>query len=310
LSKSLKPSITYCQQSLAEIINQGQQLLAAFSDSAKLDCKILLAFVLNKETSYLLTWPEKKLTQQEFQAFKLLFERRLNGEPIAYIVEEGEFWSLPFYVSPATLIPRPDTELLVEHILTRHLESELSCLDLGTGTGAIALALASEHKQWKIDAIDFSNDAVSLAKKNATRLQLSHVDIYQSDWFSNVEANKKFNIIVSNPPYIDEADQHLVEGDVRFEPLSALVARDNGFSDIKRIAKDAQNFLNNNGALYLEHGFEQAQGVRDILNQLGYQWVETIKDYGGNDRVTYGVFMLSDSNNYSNSNSNSNTNNK
>jgi release factor glutamine methyltransferase len=296
LNEPLEPSILYCQQSIAEIINQGQQLLAAFSDSAKLDCKILLAFTLNKETSYLLTWPEKKLTAQEFQTFMVLFERRLQGEPIAYIIEEGEFWSLPFYVSPATLIPRPDTELLVEHILARHLENDLSCLDLGTGTGAIALSLASEQRSWKISAIDFSDDAILLAKKNAIRLQLPQVKIYQSDWFSNVKPSEKFNVIVSNPPYIDETDHHLGEGDVRFEPLSALVASDNGFSDIKRIAKYAQNYLENNGALYLEHGFEQASGVRDILNVLGYQSIETIKDYAGNDRVTCAVFMTGDNN--------------
>jgi release factor glutamine methyltransferase len=224
----------------------------------------------------------------------VVFERRLQGEPIASLVEEGEFWSLPFYVSPATLIPRPDTELLVEHILARHPESDLSCLDLGTGTGAIALSLASEQKSWQVQAIDFSDDAVILAKKNALRLKLPQVEFYQSDWFSNVKANKKFNVIVSNPPYIDEDDKHLAEGDVRFEPLSALVASDNGFSDIKRIAKDAQAYLKSNGALYLEHGFEQAQGVRDILNRLGYQSIETIKDYAGNDRVTYAVFMQND----------------
>ena len=240
MNEQIKPSIIYCQQTIAEIINEGQQLLAAFSDSAKLDCKILLAFVLNKETSYLLTWPDKELTVPEFQAFMVLFDRRLQGEPIAYIIEEGEFWSLPFYVSPATLIPRPDTELLVEHILARHVESDLSCLDLGTGTGAIALSLASERKNWKINAIDFNDEAVSLAKKNSKRLMLPQVDIYQSDWFSNVKSTQKFNIIVSNPPYIDENDHHLNEGDVRFEPISALVAGDHGFSDIKKIAKKAQ----------------------------------------------------------------------
>jgi release factor glutamine methyltransferase len=291
LSKTLEPSIVYCQQSLAETVNQGQQLLAAFSDSAKLDCQILLAFVLNKERSYLLTWPEKMLAEQDFQAFKILFERRLTGEPIAYIIEEREFWSLPFYVSPATLIPRPDTEILVEHILMRHPEKKLACLDLGTGTGAIALALASEKQQWQFDAIDYSDNAVELAIKNAVRLQLSQVNIYQSDWFSNVEPNKKFDIIVSNPPYIDEKDQHLVEGDVRFEPLSALVSSDSGFADIKRIAKDAKGYLNKNGALYIEHGFEQAKGVRDILLQLGYQSIETEQDYSGNDRVTCAVFI-------------------
>ena len=297
MNEPLEPSIIYCQQSIAEIMNQGQQLLAAFSDSAKLDCKILLAFVLNKETSYLLTWPDKKLTEQEFHAFMVLFRRRLKGEPIAYIIEEREFWSLPFYVSPATLIPRPDTELLVEHILARHLESDLSCLDLGTGSGAIALSLAFEQKSWQISAIDFSENAVALAKRNALRLKLPQVNIYQSDWFSNVKSNQKFNIIVSNPPYINKDDHHLVEGDVRFEPLSALVASDNGFSDIKLIAKEAKEYLKSNGALYLEHGFEQAESVRSILNLLGYQSIETMKDYSGNDRVTCAVFIPGEKNN-------------
>lgn len=291
MNESSLSSIAYCQQTFAEIIKEGQQLLAAFSDSAKLDCKILLAFVLNKETSYFLTWPDKRLTEQEFQAFMLLFERRLKGEPIAYIIEEREFWSLPFYVSPATLIPRPDTELLVEHILEYHPESDLSCLDLGTGSGAIALSLASEKKQWRIHAIDYSDDAITLAKKNATRLVLPQVALYQSDWFSNVDQTKKFDIIVSNPPYIDENDEHLSIGDVRFEPLSALVASDNGYSDIKHIAESARTYLENNGALYFEHGFEQAIGVREILMQLGYQSVRTLKDYAGNDRVTCAVFI-------------------
>jgi len=290
LNESYPPSIEYCQQSFAEILNQGQQLLVAVSDSAKLDCKILLAFVLGKEMSYLLTWPEKKLTEAQFQAFLLLFNRRLKGEPIAYIIQQREFWSLPFYVSPATLIPRPDTELLVEHILACHQQSELTCLDLGTGTGAIALALASEQPGWHMDAVDFSHDAVALAQRNAQQLQLAHVNIYQSDWFSTIEQGRKFNIIVSNPPYIDENDQHLSEGDVRFEPLSALVANDNGYSDIKHIAKNAIRFLENHGALYFEHGFEQAHEVRGILKQLGYKDISTFQDYSGNDRVTCAIF--------------------
>jgi release factor glutamine methyltransferase len=295
LSELQPSSIKYCQQNFAEIINQGQQLLAALSDSAKLDCQILLAFVLNKQTSYLLTWPEKQLSEQNFQAFMVLFERRLLGEPIAYITQEREFWSLPFYVSPATLIPRPDTELLVEHILARHQNSQLTCLDLGTGTGAIALALASEQKNWQVDAIDFSDEAVELAKKNALRLQLLQVNIYQSDWFSKVKPAQKFDIIVSNPPYIGENDQHLSVGDVRFEPLSALVASDNGLADIKKIAQDALQYLNDNGALYFEHGYEQAKDVRTLLARLGYQAIETLKDYSGNDRVTCAIFIINKS---------------
>ena len=277
---------------LANLIAYGEELLSPQSDSAKLDTEILICFVINKERSFLLTWPEKQLSQEQAKHFIELMLRRVAGEPIAYIVNLREFWSLPFQVSPATLIPRPDTEVLVEQVLSQHVNENLTCLDLGTGTGAIALALASEKPQWIIEAIDFNHDAVELAKRNAKNLNLSHVDIYQSDWFENVSVNKSFDIIVSNPPYIDENDHHLSEGDVRYEPKTALVAADSGLADIKVIANQARKFLNAGGFLYIEHGFEQSLAVKQILADFAYSEIETIKDYSNNDRITLACYSV------------------
>lgn len=228
----------------------GKHLLSAVSDSAKLDSQILLAFVLNKEISYLLTWPEKLVDEPIEKKYLCLLDRRLVGEPIAYIVGYKEFWSLPFKVSPATLIPRPDTEILVEQVLTHFGdEDNMRCLDLGTGTGAIALAIASEKSAWQIDAVDFNQEAVSLALSNAENLQLSQVNIFQSDWFEAL-VGKKFDVIVANPPYIDAQDDNLNKGDVRFEPETALIANEKGLADIRHIAEQALNYFNDKGALF------------------------------------------------------------
>lgn len=273
------------------LLLNGQQTLQNSSDSAKLDSQVLLSFVLNKPISYLFTWPEFVLTNVQQQAFQQLLKRRLNGEPIAYLVGEKEFWSLTLSVAPSTLIPRPDTETLVELVLVNHSDDRLVCLDLGTGTGAIALALASEHKNWLIHAVDYNDDAVRLAQKNAQKNQLSQVEIYQSDWFSQVNNRQRFDIIVSNPPYIDEDDHHLSEGDVRFEPLSALVAKQQGYADIIHIVDHARGYFTEHGYLYIEHGFEQAQQVQAIFCQYGYQEVQTQQDLAGHDRITYGQYV-------------------
>lgn len=275
---------------IAGLLAYGQQQLVNSSDSAKLDAQILLGFVLDKARSYLLTWPEKTLTTQTTQHYLDLLSRRMVGEPIAYIVGVQEFWSLPFQVSPATLIPRPDTEVLVELVLEQFAaDKTLHCLDLGTGTGAIALALASEQPHWKIDAVDFSLDAVALAKQNAANLMLSQVNIFHSDWFSSVN-ECTYEVIVSNPPYIDALDKHLHEGDVRYEPESALVAAEQGFADINHIAQQARCFLTNQGALFFEHGFEQGEAVRKLLTSLGYENAQTVKDFNGHDRITWAIF--------------------
>ena len=281
-------------KSLANLVEYGRNRLNTLSDtdSAKLDAQILLCFVLNKATSYLLTWPEKAINEEQYQNFLSLLERRVQGEPIAYIVGAKEFWSLSLFVSPATLIPRPDTETLVEQILLDHPVSHLSCLDLGTGTGAIALALASEMPNWQIDAVDFNVEAVLLAQKNAKNNNLAQVNIYQSDWFDQISPDKKFDVIVSNPPYIDNIDEHLFQGDVRFEPKSALVAEQQGLADIIHIAAQARKYFAEQGALLLEHGYEQSAHVQKILSEMGYVDIKTIKDLAGNDRITKARYLL------------------
>jgi len=259
------------------------------SDSALLDAQVLLAFTLGKETIYLMTWPERELTAQQKSEFEDLIEKRVTGQPVAHLTGEREFWSLPLKVNNSTLIPRPDTEVLVEITLEQVLEktqSKLHILDLGTGTGAIILALASELPKAVCVGVDANEEAVKLANINREYLALDNVQIKQSNWFDNVQ--EKFDIIVSNPPYIDENDQHLSQGDVRFEPLSALVANEQGLSDIRHICENANMYLKTDGCLLFEHGFEQAESVQKILESNGFVNVKIHQDYAGNDRVTLG----------------------
>ena len=262
------------------------------SDSARLDVELLLAQVFNKDRSYFFSWPEKELTSTQLAKFEQLFARRLTGEPIAHILGEREFWSLSLQVNASTLIPRPDTELLVELALDLFPEQNIRALDLGTGTGAIALALASEKPLWHFLALDQSQAACDLAESNRKMLGINNVQVLQSHWFSALKSPalsvKRFDLIVSNPPYIDENDAHLSEGDVRFEPLSALVADDAGLADIKHITGAAIEFLNPGGYLLLEHGYNQAAAVRGILTLAGFASVTSEKDLNGNDRATLG----------------------
>ncbi|WOT05947.1 peptide chain release factor N(5)-glutamine methyltransferase [Shewanella youngdeokensis] len=261
--------------------------LDAISDSASLDAEVMLLHIINKPRSYLYTWPEKELSSEQVSEFKEMLAKRLRGNPIAHIVGEREFWSLPFRVNPTTLIPRPDTEILVETALNLPLATNAKVLDLGTGTGAIALSLAHERSEWQVCAIDKVEDAVELAIENRTNLKLDQVDVFQSDWFDAVECYD-FNLIVSNPPYIDEEDEHLSQGDVRFEPQSALTAPQKGFADLFHIAACARDYLAPGGYLLLEHGYQQAIELRKKLTELGYENVATVRDFGSNDRCTMG----------------------
>lgn len=270
------------QQWLREAISQLQA-----SESPRRDAEILLGFVTGKARTFILAFGETPLTDEQQEQLAALLARRVRGEPVAHLIGEREFWSLPLFVSPATLIPRPDTECLVEQALARLPAAPCRILDLGTGTGAIALALASERPDCQVTAVDLIPDAVALAQRNADHLGIRNIEILQSRWFSALEG-QTFSLIVSNPPYIDAQDPHLAQGDVRFEPLSALVAADNGLADLHTLIKDAPRYLLPQGWLLLEHGWQQGAAVREIFARYGWQQVETCRDYGDNERLTLG----------------------
>ena len=269
-----------------------ERLTVSGSESPSLDASVLLCHVLDKPRSFLLTWPDKLLSIEDTLAFEKVLQRRIKGEPVAYILGQREFWSLPLQVAPSTLIPRADTERLVEIALEKAPQLPGDILDLGTGTGAIALAIASELPQRQVWGIDVKEEARQLAESNALKLGIENANFLSGDWFTPLEAGTQFALIVSNPPYIEKNDPHLTQGDVRFEPLSALVAQDNGLADIKHISQQAMGFLLPGAWLMFEHGYDQGQSVRDILSALGYQSITTYKDYGENDRVTVGQFSL------------------
>ncbi|BET62693.1 peptide chain release factor N(5)-glutamine methyltransferase [Yersinia pseudotuberculosis] len=260
------------------------------SDSPKRDAEILLSFVTGKARTYLLAFGETEITAEQLLWLETLANRREQGEPIAYLVGEREFWSLPLSVSSATLIPRPDTECLVEQALARLPAMPCRILDLGTGTGAIALALASERRDCAVIAVDINADAVALARHNAKKLAIDNVCFLQGSWFEPVSG--RFALIASNPPYIDANDPHLNEGDVRYEPHSALVAAAEGMADLAAIVSQAPGYLEPGGWLMLEHGWQQANAVQERLKNSGFSAVMTCKDYGNNDRVTLGQWSV------------------
>ncbi|MBR9866767.1 MAG: peptide chain release factor N(5)-glutamine methyltransferase [Oceanospirillales bacterium] len=260
--------------------------LSSGSDSPAADVELLLCHILECNRTFLFTHREHLLTEQQQAQFEQLIRRRIDGEPVAHLTGSRGFWTLDLEVNATTLIPRPDTECLVEKALELIPASVARVLDLGTGTGAIALALASEQPGWEIVAVDRVAEAVSLAESNRQRIGLDNVTVAEGSWFEPVSG--MFDLIVSNPPYIDPEDPHLRQGDVRFEPLSALVAEDKGLADIRHIASEARSFLADGGRLLFEHGYDQANAVQRLLADLGYSDIRSAQDYGGNDRITWG----------------------
>lgn len=274
---------------IRQLIETACQQLSQLSDSPRLDAEILLAHSLGKNRSWLITWPENTPDETQLQQFHQLLQQRLQGRPIAHLTGEREFWSLPLRVTADTLIPRPDTELMVEQILLHYpVEPAIQLLDLGTGSGAIALALAHERPGWQITASDRSEAALQVAQRNTEQLGLN-ITFKHSDWFSALQG-RTFDVIASNPPYIPQADPHLSQGDVRFEPISALASGDDGLDAIRHICATAAGFLKPGGQLFIEHGYDQKAKIHDIFHKNQFHSILQHHDLAGNPRLTSGTF--------------------
>ena len=260
---------------------------AGTPDNPRREAELLLLHVLGRPRSWLFTWPDAELSDETLTDFQLLLEKRLAGTPVAHLMGQAEFWSLPLEVTPDTLIPRPDTETLVEQVLQLPLPEQACVLDLGTGTGAIALALASERPLWRVSASDSVPEAVVLAQRNARSLGLERVHCFCSDWFADL-ARADWDLIVSNPPYVADQDPHLCMGDVRHEPRSALTSGADGLDAIRHLVHTAPEWLNEEGWLALEHGYDQGGAVAQLMRDAGYESVTGVSDLAGQPRVTLG----------------------
>lgn len=278
---------------LAALLHWGSSALVSSVQAqldpseAHIDAQVLLCFSVHKNRTFLYAFPETIVSQQQIDVYRSAITERQMGVPVAYIIGEREFWSLALYCDASTLIPRPDTECLVEQVLAQVTAPDSRVLDLGTGTGAIALALASERPRWQVTGIDFSDAAVALAQRNAQRHGLN-VAFLQGDWLTGC-ATASVDVIVSNPPYITENDPHLSQGDVRFEPKTALVAADNGMVDFHKIAEQGLQCLVAGGHLFFEHGYDQQAALTTMLQSMGYVDVTGYNDYGGQPRIVSAI---------------------
>src|SRR5690554_1550566 len=271
-------------KTLASCLREAVQQCAA--DTARLDAEVLLAHVLDKPRSYLYTWPDKQISAEQEAQFQQAWDSYCQNKPIAYITGYREFWTFTLCVNPSTLIPRPETEQLVDAILRDYpMHSDCVVWDAGTGSGAIALALKSERPQWQISASDISYEALKAAQHNAQRLQLP-INIVQASWLDAVAADS-LDILVSNPPYIAEDDAHLAA--LTYEPITALTATNKGLSDIEQLCQQAMRVLKPRAKFYVEHGYQQQEAVQAIFQTHGFLAIETEKDYAGLPRFSHGV---------------------
>ena len=274
--------------SIAQCLRRAAEL-EGLSETPRLDLELLLCHCLYKERVYLYTWPERELTGLQLADFEGLLGRRIGGEPVAYLIGRREFWNLSLAVDASSLIPRPDSERLVELALELVPAGRAGrALDLGTGTGALILALAGERPDWHLVGVDSSAAALRLAERNRRALGFEAVSFVLSDWFEALDGKQCFDLILSNPPYIAPDDPHLTQGDLRFEPHSALVAGQNGLADIAHIVQAAPGYLEPGGWLLIEHGWQQGKAVRELFQMTGFKAVASHCDLAGRERVTLG----------------------
>lgn len=273
---------------IRQALQEATRQLTETSPSAALDAQVLLSHILDCNSAHLAAWPEKALSNEQQDNFQSLITQRQQGTPVAHLTGEREFWSLDLMVNNSTLIPRPDTETLIEFILTKFSNNKkIKLLDMGTGTGAIAIAIATEKPDWEIVACDISIQAVLLARLNSQRHKTKNITFLQSDWFNDIPVND-FDIIVSNPPYIPEDDIHLSQGDVRFEPMRALTAGKTGMDDIEHLCLHAKQYLSEEGWLIVEHGYDQKALVEQCFSANNYTEIEQQQDLSGHTRMTAG----------------------
>ncbi|XBC38334.1 MAG: peptide chain release factor N(5)-glutamine methyltransferase [Buchnera aphidicola (Floraphis choui)] len=255
--------------------------------NSRLDAEVLLSHILNRSISWIICNNSYIISDNDLKQLNNLIKRRLNSEPIAYLIGKKEFWSLSLIVSRSTLIPRPDTEILVEQALMRLENTNFkTVLDLGTGCGCIALALASMKSNCYVIGIDCIQESINIARKNAENLHLDNITFFNSFWFSSV--NRKFDIIVSNPPYISLKEIDILEKELLFEPMIALISTSSGLGSINYIIKRSKKYLNNKGWLLIEHSWMQKVRVQKLFKKYGFINIITYPDYSGHDRITVG----------------------
>ena len=279
-------------QTVAGCLLWAQQTLMnedALQATASVDSRWILGHVLQRNNAWIKTWPEAQISEQHWQRFQQLVQRRALGEPVAYLTGTQGFWDLELEVSADTLVPRADTELLVETALRLFDQGPVNVLDLGTGTGAIALALKSERPAWQVTATDIDLATIELARRNSERCGLS-IDVLKSNWFADIPP-QQFHLIVSNPPYIETDDPHLSGVGVRFEPLRALVSGHDGLDAIREIARESKRYLRDKGWLLVEHGYQQGRQVQEIFTKNGFASVATMEDLADNERITLGCLQ-------------------
>lgn len=274
---------------IGNALRDAAERLQAVSETARLEAEVLLGAITGKSRTHFFAWPDKALSCEEETGFHQLVQRRCQGTPIAYLTGTREFWSREFAVTPDVLIPRPETELLVELALERiPTDRAFRIADLGTGSGAIAVTLALERPMAQVTALDISPAAIAVARHNAERLGANNVRFLLSDWFAALSGEPRFDLIVSNPPYIAENDPHLSQGDVRFEPRTALSSGPDGLDAVRKISREAPRHLNQDGWLLFEHGFDQAETVAAVLSEQKFSGIQGVHDLQGHRRVTFG----------------------